>query len=93
MAKTQLQVIGWSLNADERIALRKAIRRIVAANLGVFDEALLLQVEFSQQDIEDFSTYPAPLYQTMGTFSCLTPVAVNTPRHPVTSVTSTVIPL
>lgn len=93
VSKTQLQVVGWSLNADERIELRKSLRGIVVANLSVFDEALLLQVEFSQQDIEDFTTYPAPVYQTMGTFTCLTPIAVNTPRDPIATVDSTVIPL
>lgn len=91
-SKVQLQVIGWSLNADERVLLRKAIRRVIAANLAVFDAALLLQVEFSQQDIEDFSTYNVPIYETMGTFSCLTPIAVNAPGAPITTVTSTVIP-
>lgn len=92
-AKTQLQVIGWSLNADERVALRKAIRRIMVANLAVFDAALLLQVEFSQTDIEDFTTYSAPVYQTMGTFSCVTPISVNVPGPAITDIESTVIPL
>jgi hypothetical protein len=92
LAKTQLQVIGWSLNADERVALRKAIRRIIVANLPVFDADLLLQVEFSQSDIEDFSTYSAPVYETVGTFSCLTPITVNVPGPAITDVESTVIP-
>lgn len=91
--KTQLAVIGWSLNADERIILRKAIRRIMIANLKVFDAALLLQVEFSQQDIEDFSTYPAPVYETVGTFTCVTPLAVNAPGAPITDVEVTVTPI
>jgi hypothetical protein len=92
-AKTQLDVIGWSLNADERVQLRKAIRRVMAANLGVFDEALLLQVEFSQSDIEDFSTYNAPVYETVGVFTCVTPIAVNVPGPAITTVDSTVIPI
>lgn len=92
-AKTTLQVIGWSLNADERVELRKAIRRVIIANLGVFDEALLLQIEFSQSDIEDFATYNAPVYETVGTFTCVTPLNVNTPRDPITSVTSTLTPI
>lgn len=92
-AKTQLDVIGWSLNADERMALRKAIRRVMAANLGVFDEALLMQIEFSQSDVEDFGTYNAPVYQTVGVFSCFAPIAVNVPGPSITTVDSTVIPI
>lgn len=93
LAKTQLQIVGWSLNSDERIELRKAIRRIIVANLAVFDDALLLQVELSQQDIEDFTTYSAPVYETLGTFTCLTPIAVNAPGTAIIDVESTVIPL
>jgi hypothetical protein len=91
--KTQLAIIGWSLNADERIILRKAIRRILIANLKVFDAALLLQVEVSQQDIEDFSSYSAAVYETVCTFTCVTPLAVNAPAPPITDVEVTVIPL
>jgi hypothetical protein len=93
VSKTQLQIVGWSLNPDERIALRKSIRGIIVANLAVFDEALLLQVEFSQQDVDELSTYPAPVYQTTGTFTCLAPIAVNVRRDPIASVDSIVIPL
>lgn len=92
-AKTTLQVIGWSLNADERVLLRQAIRRVIIANLGIFDEALLLQVEFSQSDIEDFQSYSAPVYETVGTFTCVTPLNVNVPRDTITSVTSTLTPI
>jgi len=91
-AKTQLQIVGWSLNADERVALRKASRRIILANLAVFDNALLYQIEFSQQDIEDFASYSAPVYETVGTFSCMTPLSVNVPTGPIADVQSTVIP-
>lgn len=93
VAKTQLQIVGWSLNADERIDLRKAIRRIILANLAVFEDAVLMQVEFSQQDIEDFTTYNANVYETVGTFSCMTPLSVNVQRGIVADVVSTVTPI
>jgi hypothetical protein len=90
-AKTTLSVVGWSLNANERIALRKAIRRVILANLAVFDAAGLLQIEFSQGDVEDFSNN-APVYETVGTFTCVTPLAVNAPQIPIDDVEVTVFP-
>jgi len=93
-SKVQLTIVGWSLNPDERIALRKAIMRIILANLPVFDAALLLQIEFSQQDLDAISgEYPAPVYETVGTFSCVAPIAINAPGAPITDVNVTVTPL
>lgn len=89
-AKTQLGIVGWSLNSDERIVLRKAIRRIILANLAVFDAALLLQVELNQQDVEDFTTYQSPVYETVCLFTCVTPLAINAPGAPITDVEVTV---
>ena len=79
LAQTQLTIMGWSLNSDERKELRKAIRRILVANLPVFDAHGLLQVEFRQQDTEDFTSYNAPVYQVMTSFTCLTPIRVSAP--------------
>jgi len=36
LAEVRLTIIGWSLNSDERIELRKALRRIILANMPVF---------------------------------------------------------
>lgn len=92
-AKTQLTIVGWSLNPDERIVLRKAIMRIALANLPVFEAALLMQIELSQQDIEDFTTYQAPVYETVCTFTCVNPLVINAPGAPITDVEVTVIPI
>lgn len=77
LAKVQIAVMAWSLNPDERIALRKALRRIIVGNLPVFDEEGMTEIDFTVQDMEDFETFSAPVYQVMGTFSCLAPVAVS----------------
>lgn len=83
LARVNISVVGWSLNADERIALRQALRRIVVANLSVFDAAGFLTVNLSQQDVDAVSgEYPAPMYQVMNTFTCLAPVRVGS-RAPV----------
>lgn len=77
MARVQLAITAWSLNPDERIALRQSLRRLVAANIHVFDNAGIQQVNFSQQDTDAVSgEYPAPVYQSIGTFTCLAPVSV-----------------
>lgn len=92
LAKTSLSIIGWSLNSDERFALRKALRRVVIANLGVFSDAGLVNIEHSQQDVEDFSNYPAPVYQVICNFSCLAPVALISQSGAVSDVTQTILP-
>lgn len=91
LASVQIAVVAYSLNPDERIELRKALRRIVVANLPVFDSAGMVQIEFSQQDTEDFQAYNAPVYFSMGTLTCLAPVRVTDQVAPITDVSLTVI--
>lgn len=87
MARVQLAVIGWSQNPDERIALRQALRRLIVANLPVFDANGMLEIEFSQQDVDAISgEYPAPVYQSAGTFTCLAPVIVGDQVDAITDV-------
>jgi hypothetical protein len=77
LASVRLNIIGWSLNADERIELRKALRRIIVGNLGVFSDLGWQQVEMSQQDVDAVSgEYPAPMYQVTSSFNCIAPVRV-----------------
>ena len=90
LARTQLSIMGWSLNPDERIELRKALRRIVQANLSIFDFAGLVQVEFSQQDTEDFSSFGAPVYQVLCTLSCLAPSQVGAKVRAIEEVITTI---
>lgn len=87
LAKVDLAIIGWSLNSDERMDLRKALRRIVIANLPVFDSYGFVNITFSQQDMEDFENYEAPVYQAMCTFSCLAPVSVSSSVGVISDVT------
>lgn len=77
LAQVQLQIIGWSLNSDERIELRKAIRRLIVANLPIFDAEGMQQITITQQDVDAVNgEFGAPLYQVMSSFSCLAPVRV-----------------
>jgi hypothetical protein len=91
LCRVQLAIVGWSQNPDERIELRKAVRRIVVANLAVFDAAGMVQIDTTQQDIDMVNgEYPAPVYQTLCTLTCQAPVRVVTGHDdPVTDVTVT----
>jgi hypothetical protein len=73
LGRVTLNVVGVTLNPVERGRLRMAIRRIIQANMGVFASRDLQLVEFMQRDHEDSETFNAPLYFTLGTFSCLAP--------------------
>jgi hypothetical protein len=77
LARVQLTIVGWSKNPDERIALRKALRKIIIGNLGIFDAFGLINIDFSQQDIDDLSGYPTPVYESMCIFSCEAPASVS----------------
>jgi hypothetical protein len=88
LAKTSISVVGWTLNPDARIALRKALRRIVIGNLQVLYAAGLREIDFSQEDTEDLAgTYGAPVYWAQSTFECLSPLAVGGQRAPIAGVT------
>lgn len=93
LAKTTITVTGWALNPDVRIALRKALRRLVVGNLQIFAAAGLRDVEFSQSDMEDLSggEYGCPMYWTVGTFSCLSPIIVGGQFPAITDIEVTVI--
>lgn len=86
LARVDVDVIAWSLNSDERIQLRKALRRVILANLEIFDGFGLVQVNWSMSDAEDFETYNSPVYQVIGKFSCMAPAAVVSTAAPVSNV-------
>lgn len=78
LARVHLTIVGWSKNPDERIALRKVLRRLVIGNLPVFAAAGLLHIDFNQTDGDEMSAYPVPVYQSVCTFTCMAPAAVGT---------------
>lgn len=90
LARVQLAIIGWSQNPDERIALRMALRRLMVANLPVFDAAGMVEIDFNQQDVDAISgEYPALIYQSLGTLTCMAPVIVGDQQATFTDVTVT----
>jgi hypothetical protein len=89
LSRVSLNITGWALNADTRAALRKAIKRIVMANLPVFDDHGLSLITLNQQDADDFQSYSAPVYQSIGSFSCLASSAISAVESPILQVIST----
>lgn len=78
IADIRLQIIGWSLNADERMDLRKAIRRVVVANMLVFAAAGMDHIDLEQSDVDSLSGEygVAQLFQTVNLLTCQAPVRV-----------------
>lgn len=77
LSHVTLTIVGWSQNPDERIALRQALKRIMIGNLPIFASMGLITPDWNQQDSEDFNTFNAPVYQTVGTFTCLAPSMIS----------------
>lgn len=87
LASVSVVIIAWSLNSDERLELRKAIRRLVIANLPVFDALGWSGIDLKQQDVDAISgEYAAHIYQVMSTLTCLAPVRVAGRVAPVNAV-------
>lgn len=92
LTRTQLLVVAWCLNPDERNSLRRAIKGVLIGNLPVFDAEGLHQIELSQTDTEDFQSFGAPVYQSMTTFTCQSEVLVSGEVPKVGSVEIVVTP-
>lgn len=93
LSRYVLSVVGVSRNTDERVALRKAIKRAVMANLPIFDAVGMMQVQFSQRDDDQFGRDDgAALHFTRGTLTCLAPSAVSADIGPIDDVDVTANP-
>lgn len=86
LSRYVINVIAWSLNADERAALRRAMKAIVMSCLPVFDSVGMQQPDFSLSDTEDFESFNAPLFQSVGTFACVAPSAIESNPDAITAV-------
>lgn len=77
LADVQLSIVAWSTNSDERIELRKALRRIIVANLTVLSSNGIEQVNVGMQDVDAINgEYDVNMYQVVCSFSCIAPVRV-----------------
>lgn len=91
IARVQLAIAAWSLNSDERIELRKALRRIIIANFTVLDAEGISNISAEFHDVNMVNgEFNAPIYQVLCNFSCLAPVRVGNKLDTVSSVEVTV---
>lgn len=87
IAGVRLSIVGWSLNSDERIELRKAIRRIIIGNMAVFSAAGMDMIDLSMSDIDAINgEYNANIYQVMCVFTCIAPTRVGGGVAPIREV-------
>lgn len=79
----QLNIIGWSLNSDQRKLLGDAIKHVLIANLPIFEacELDLITTQFSDQ--EDFETYQVPMYMSNCTMRFQAPSSINIPQDQI----------
>jgi hypothetical protein len=89
IANFGLTIVGTTNNLDERIALRKALRRIIQANLPIFADAGMILVTFSQTDVDDFQKDNVTLFMSVGKFTCQAPAGVTNAARPLTSTSLT----
>lgn len=84
LADVRLEISGWSLNPDERIELRKAIRRVLVANLGVFAAAGMNELELELSDRNAVNgEFGAPVFMVTGSLSCTAPVVITNKVSPI----------
>lgn len=72
-SRVALNIVATSLNMEERARLRQAVEHIILANLPVFDDAGLLQLEIHQRDTEGEGPNNAFLYYSLTQLSCVAP--------------------
>lgn len=92
MDRWRIDVIGWTMNPDERNTLRQAIRRVIVANFPVFDDVGMAQIDFSQMDAEELADREknVVIYKTVGSLSCLAPFIVANEVQTIDTVETTV---
>lgn len=90
LSEFRVHVIGWSLNPDLRITLRKLIKAAILGNVSVFNAAGIVNMTLSESDVEDFETYNAPVYQAVATIGGIAPFAVTSTEAAIDDVTVSV---
>lgn len=77
LANVNINIVGWSINPDERLALRRALRRVIIANLTVLADKGISLPSLSLADEDAVNgEYNSPMYLVTGNFSCTAPIRV-----------------
>jgi hypothetical protein len=86
-----LGVAGLCADADQRHALRRALKRIIQANLAVFKAAGLDQIGYAQGADQDLASAAGTLCKTAATFDCVAPSFITAPAPALAAVDLTII--
>ena len=89
LSSYQVIIAAWSLNADERYALKKAVKRLIIANKPVFDAAGFLDLEVSQSHIDDMQSYTCPVYRAETILNFLADSSILINYNPITAANAT----
>ena len=77
LARVKVDFVVWSLNGDERSQMRRAVRGVLQANLGILESAGCTQIDLDLRHMEDMETYSAPVFEVVGSLSCVALAAVD----------------
>ena len=91
LARVKVDFVVWSLNGDERSQMRQAVRGVVQANLGILASAGCTQIDLDLQHVEDMDSYSAPMFEVVGSISCVALAAVGLQVSPIRDVAVQVI--
>lgn len=62
MRREELVLVAWTLNPDQRHNYRRALERILLANLPIFEAGGLLMPEYTVSDQDLFTEHAAPIH-------------------------------
>lgn len=89
--RSTLEIGVWSLNHADRVRLRDAVQRALLLNLPVFAAVDFEIPELQAHDTQDFTSFDAPIYQTVFTFSAQHPALVRIRFNAIASVDSGIL--
>lgn len=90
-SQVTLEIVCWSLNGDERKAVRAAMKAILMSNLAIFSSHEMEEIELQFSDHEDFESYNSPMYMGNCTLRCIAPSAVVSNAPTIATVTTNLL--
>ena len=86
LARVKVDFVVWSLNGDERAQMRRAVRAVLQANLGILESAGCTQIDLELRHMDDMETYSAPVFEVVGSLSCVALAAAGLKVSPIRDV-------
>jgi len=88
-SESNVSIVAWSANPDQRILMRNIIRRILIANSEVFSMRFGVSLpEATFRDDEDFQSWSIPVYMSHCSFRCIAQSGVKSTTGKVADVLS-----